>query len=212
MKNLFLILFFFLCKVSLCQLVIQGDVTDAFQGDTLYNSPNEAFNDKAKVRQINKSKSKFEIRLYTHRSLSNTTVVRIISIEDTTWQAIELNEKNRPISIKRKKLFAIPNFETVIKKLLSYNILNLPNQKEIEYKMRKDTIELVDGEYQTITKKVDVMDGESYSIEIKIGDKFRIYRFENPDTYLKYYPKVNELENYANIIRTFERELMNNNR
>ena len=51
------------------------------------------------------------------------------------------------------------------------------------------------------------MDGESYTIEIKIGEKFRVYQFDNPDIYSKFYDNVTELKNYLDIVQTFDKLL-----
>lgn len=52
-----------------------------------------------------------------------------------------------------------------------------------------------------------VTDGNEYYIEIKIGNKFRVYEFDNPDKYSSYYDNVNEFKDFANIITTFDKNL-----
>ncbi len=49
------------------------------------------------------------------------------------------------------------------------------------------------------------MDGESYTVEIKIGDKFRVYQFDNPDIYSKFYDNVSELKDYLYIVQSFDK-------
>ena len=51
------------------------------------------------------------------------------------------------------------------------------------------------------------MDGESYTVEIKIGDNFRVYQFDNPDSYSKFYDNVLELKDYLNIVQSFDKFL-----
>ena len=51
------------------------------------------------------------------------------------------------------------------------------------------------------------MDGYSYTIEFKFGEKFRIYQFHNPETYAKYYDNV-EWKYYISIQNLFEKGLV----
>lgn len=56
-------------------------------------------------------------------------------------------------------------------------------------------------------QKIMVSDGESYTVEFKIGDNFRIYRFDNPKTYSEFYGDVQELKDYVAIVDLFENQL-----
>jgi hypothetical protein len=71
--------------------------------------------------------------------------------------------------------------------------------------MQKDFQVTADGD--TTERKILVMDGEAYTVEIKIGDKFRVYTFDNPDTYSKFYDNVSELKDYLKIVETFDKLL-----
>lgn len=183
--------------------------TDGFYGDSLNNSPNRVFNDRIKLTQIEKSTARVDIRLYRQYSLSNTKNLRRLFIVDTTWNAIEYDEWNKTVKIKKYKLQAKPSFDSFYLRLLSYNILTLPNQSELKRKMRKDVQVTADGD--TTERKIHVMDGESYTVEIKIGGKFRVYQFDNPESYSKFYNDVSELKDYMRIVQTFDKFLARNN-
>ncbi len=71
--------------------------------------------------------------------------------------------------------------------------------------MRKDVQVTAEGD--VTERKIHVMDGESYTVEIKIDDKFRVYQFENPDSYSKFYDNVPELKDYLNIVQAFDKLL-----
>lgn len=194
--------------ISFGQTTIRGITsisTDSINSDSLNNSPNVAFNDRIKLVQIYKSSAKVDIRLYRLHSLSNTKSLRRLCLVDTTWSAVEYDEWNKPVKIKKYKLRAKPSFDSLFLRLLSYNILTLPNQSDLKSKMRKDV--QVDDEGYTTERKIYVTDGESYTIEIKIGDKFRVYQFDNPDNYSKFYDNVSELKDYLNIVQTFAKYL-----
>ena len=183
--------------------------TDSIYGDSLNNSPNLAFNDRIKLAQIDKSNVKVDIRLYRLHSLSNTRTLLRLYMVDTTWNAVEYDEWNNPVKIKKYKLRANSSFDSLFLRLLSYNIMTLPNQSELKSKMHKDVQVTVEGD--TTERKIHVMDGESYTVEIKIGDKFRVYQFDNPESYSKFYDNVSELKDYLNIVLTFEKYLVRNN-
>lgn len=192
--------------ISFGQITIRGITTistDGIYGDSLNNSPNLEFNDRIKLVQIDKSSASVDIRLYRLHSLSNTKTLRRLFMVDTTWNAVEYDEWNKPVKIKKYKLRAKPSFDSLFLRLLSYNILTLPNQSQLKSKMRKDIQVTAEGD--TTERKIHIMDGESYTVEIKIGDKFRVYQFDNPDSYSKFYDNVTELKDYLNIVRTFDK-------
>lgn len=194
--------------ISFGQTTIRGITsipTDGIYGDSISNSPNLAFNDRIKLVQIDKSSAKVDIRLYRLHSLSNTKTLRRLYMVDTTWNAVEYDEWNKPVKIKKYKLAAKPSFDSLFLRLLSYNILTLPNQSDLKSKMHKDV--QLDSDGYTTERKIYVTDGESYTIEIKIGDKFRVYQFDNPDSYSKFYDNVTELKDYLNIVQSFDKLL-----
>lgn len=194
--------------ISFGQTTIRGVTaisTDSIYGDSLNNSPNLAFNDRIKLVQIDKSSARVDIRLYRLHALSNTKTLRRLFMVDTTWKAVEYEEWNKPIKIRKYKLRAKPGFDSLFLRLLSYNILTLPNQSQLKSKMRKDVRVTAEGD--TTERKIHVIDGESYTVEIKIGGKFRVYQFDNPDSYSKFYDNVIELKDYLNIVQTFDKLL-----
>jgi hypothetical protein len=208
------LLFLLLLLGHVCcgQATIRGNTsisTDIIIGDSLNNSPNLVFNDRIKLAQIDKSSVKVDIRLYRLLSLSNTRTLRRLYIVDTTWNAVEYDEWNNSVKINKYKLRANPSFDSLFLRLISYNIMSLTNQSELKRKMRKDIQVTVEGD--TTERKIHVLDGVSYTVEIKIGNKFRVYQFDNPEIYSKFYDNVSELKDYLNIVWTFEKFLFRNN-
>ena len=208
MTRLFLLLLL-LGHISFGQSITGAVTTVSTTGiysDSVNNSPNLVFNDRIKLVQIDKSLAKVDIRLYRLHSLSNTKTLRRLFMVDTLWNAVEYDEWNKPVKIKKYKLFAKPSFDSLFLRFLSYNILTLPNQSELKSKMRKDV--RVDEEGYTTERKIFVTDGERYTIEVKIGDNFRVYQFDNPDSYSKFYDNVSELKDYLNIVQAFDKFLI----
>lgn len=207
MKILFFLLLL-LGHISFGQTTIRGITSikaDVFTSDSVNKSPNTAFNDRIKLLQIDQSTANVDIRLYRLHSLSNTKTLRRLFLFDTIWNAVEYVEWNKPVKIKKYKLKAKSNFDSLFSQLLSYNILTLPNQTDLKNKMRK--VVGVDEEGYEIIKVLRFTDGESYTLEIKIGSNFRVYHFSNPDSYSKAYENVSELKDYLSIVQSFDKLL-----
>jgi hypothetical protein len=197
-----LILLLLFGQLSFGQTLITGKIisTESFISDSIDNSPNNAFNKKIRLDQIENSYANVDIRLYQLNSLSNTTTLRRLFLVDTIWNAVEYDEWNKPVKIKKYKLIAVNSFDSIFIKLLSNKVLTLPNQTEIKSKMQGEIEVTAEGD--TLANVIQVVDGESYTLEIKIADKYRIFSFNNPDIYAKFYANVSEFKDYASIVET----------
>jgi hypothetical protein len=187
------------------QTTIRGTTkipTDGIISDTINNSPNKEFEKRIKIKPIDKSYNEIEIRFYKLTALSNTRNLRIITLKNDTWTALEYDEWNNPVKIKKYKL-KITDFDSFTIKLLDQKLTSLPNQSELKDKMKKFT----DVKGKRMESKIIVNDGHSYTIEFKMGDFFRIYEFDNPESYAGFYEDVAELKNYVTIKNLFESEL-----
>jgi hypothetical protein len=191
---------------SFGQTLIRGVTTistDGIKGDTVNNSPNNFFNNRIKLVQIDKSSAKVDIRLYRLHSLSNTITLRRLFMVDTTWQAVEYEEWNNPVKINKYELTAKNSFDSIFISLLANNVMTLQNQSEIVSNMERKKEITAEGD-TLVLKMMIVVDGDIYTMEIKIANKYRIYRFDNPATYFKYYPTISEFNNYTNIVETLD--------
>ena len=83
--------------------------------------------------------------------------------------------------------------------LFNSNLGYLPDQKKLETMMNK--VEIFNGRH--VVKKHLVSDGQSYSIEFRHGDIYRIYRFNNPNIYSELYPDIQEFKDYCSIVEIF---------
>jgi hypothetical protein len=199
------VIIFIISQVS-GQTEIRGNTkieTDKFISDTINLSPNKEFEKRAKIKPIDKVNSDVEIRLYKLTSLSNTNNLKIIKLKNDKWTALEYDESNKPVKIKKHQLLAQNDFHGLFIKLLSENIIRLPRQSELKDKMRK----FVTENGRQGEQKILVSDGYHYTVELKIGEGFRTYDFSNPDTYASFYDNVEELKNYVAITELFEKEL-----
>ncbi|WP_439881569.1 hypothetical protein ACSX1A_00130 [Pontibacter sp. MBLB2868] len=183
---------------------IQRSKEDNIQSDSINLSPNRDFEKKVGLTPIDKTANTTEVRFYKLNELSGTRNLIIIAVKDSVWTAIEYAEHNMPVKIKKYKLKAEQGqLSSFMRVLLNHNLAYLPNQKELEPKMKKYT-KTVRGRAE---QKIIVSDGESYTVEFKIGDNFRIYRFHNPETYSEFYDDMQELKDYVAIVSLFGNQL-----
>jgi hypothetical protein len=183
---------------------IQLTKADNIQSDSINLSPNSDFEKKVGLKPIDETANATEVRFYKRNELSGTRNLKIIAVKDSTWTAVEYAEQNKPVKIKKYKLKAEQGqLQSFMRLLLNHNLAYLPNQDDLEPKMKKYT-DTVRGRAE---QKIIVSDGESYTVEFKIGDNFRIYRFHNPKTYSDFYDDVQELKDYVAIVSLFENQL-----
>lgn len=153
-----------------------------------------------------------EIRIYDIAEITNySELFRIYQATDKKWnveyykcyRATNEKEKSRyekvPIIVKN-------DFDLLWLKILNTNIDNLPNWDKIKYKLKKKgEITIERGEYELNSEQVKVMDGESSIVMIRNKSKLNIIAYSNPETYFKYYPEVDELNSFVellNLLRT----------
>jgi hypothetical protein len=183
---------------------LQRTKADNIQSDSINLSPNSDFEKKVGLKQINETSNATEVRFYKRNELSGTRNLKIIAVKDSIWTAVEYAEQNNPVKIKKYRLKSEQGqLRSLMRLLLNQNLACLPNQKELEPKMKKYT-DTIRGRAE---KKIIVSDGESYTVEFKIGDNFRIYSFYNPKTYSEFYDDVQELKDYVAIVNLFENQL-----
>jgi hypothetical protein len=154
------------------QTTIRGTTkinSDGIISDSVNNSPNKQFEKRIKIKSIDKSDSELEIRFYKLTSLSNTKNLKIIKLRDKEWTSMEYDEWNNPVKIKKYKLKAMTDFESFEIKLLDQNFTRLPNQDDLKDKMKKFT----ERNGRQAELKISVLDGHSYTVEFKMGDKYQ---------------------------------------
>ncbi|WP_276498071.1 hypothetical protein [Pontibacter litorisediminis] len=121
-------------------LDIQLSKTDNIPSDSTNLSPNSDFEKKVGLTPINKSANATEVRFYKLDELSGTRNLKIIAVKDSVWTAVEYAEQNKPVKIKKYKLKAEQGqLRSLMRLLLNHNLAYLPNQAELEPKMKKYT-------------------------------------------------------------------------
>jgi hypothetical protein len=177
------------------QTTIRGKTTitsDGVTSDTVNSSPNKEFQNRINLGPIDSSDYDFEIRFYKLTAARNTRNLRIVRFAHGEWEALEFEEKAKS-KIQRHVLVSTLGFDTFLTNLTKHNFATLPNQSEVDKKIQ-DSFASKKEYWQS---RPSIMDGYEFTIEFKIDDKFRIYQFSNPDSYLRYYKDVEEFEKYS---------------
>lgn len=176
------------------------------------------------ISEINKSlelsdtlKFETEIRIYKDYSITDTIeVFRMYDEGKSNWTvSIYFYSKNLKQVTKIDEIkFPKENVGKLKPKdanliwlhILMSDVEFLPNIKDINYKFKKDSIEFEDGEYGIVKKKVYVLDGENYVVFIRNRKIKNSFTFDNPTSYLKHYPSVDELISYNQLLSVIKKE------
>ncbi|SNR54100.1 hypothetical protein [Flavobacterium sp. ov086] len=156
-----------------------------------------------------------EIRIYKDYSTTNgMKILRMYDEGKNNWIVIiysySLNQvtKINEIHFPKKNIGKLKpkNAYLIWLNLLITNIEFLPNMESIRYKFGKSYIDADRGEYGIAKEVKHVLDGQGYQVFIKNGENKNYFSFNNPETYLKYYPSVDELIAYNKILSILEKE------
>ncbi|WJS95522.1 hypothetical protein NYQ10_03505 [Flavobacterium johnsoniae] len=156
-----------------------------------------------------------EIRIYKN-SIGNNTVIFRMYKEKNNWlgeisyydSRLKQITKINGIVFPKEKIGKLKPVdpELIWLKILMTNVEFLPNIKDISYKFGTPKIEFEKGEPTIVTKKRLVVDGEGYDVYIRNRKTKNSFYFDNPKTYLKYYPTVDELISYNELLSVLEKE------
>lgn len=149
-----------------------------------------------------------EIRIYKKEGTTNYSELLHLYFENKKWNAIHYKYyaslyENKPPTIEKIKLSTKKDLELLWIQILATNIEFLPNQSEIEYKLRGklEIDRLTNGEYEYSYKKTLAIDGTNYLVMVKNYNKRNKVTFDNPESYLKLYPNVDELIDFCNLLK-----------
>jgi len=176
------------------------------------------------VSEINKElelsdtlKFEQEIRIYKNYSISDRIeFFRMYDEGKNNWIVLKYFYSKKLKQITKIDEIKFPkekigNLQPKDMNLVWLNILMsdvefLPSQKDIEYKFKNASIQFEDGEYGIVKKKAIVLDGEDYQVFIRNGKIKNNFTFDNPKSYLKHYPNVDELISYYQLLSVLKKE------
>lgn len=154
-----------------------------------------------------------EIRVYKIAEITNySELFRIYQTTDKKWNVEYFkcyrarNEKEKS-QYQKVPIIVKTDFDLLWLKILNTDIDNLPNWDKIKYKLKKKgEITIERGEYELNSEQVKVMDGESCKVMIRNKNKLNIIDYSNPETYFEYYPEVDELKSFVELLNLLNTE------
>jgi hypothetical protein len=160
---------------------------------------------------------KNEIRIYKKYSTTyNSEIFRMYNKGDDNWIAeiYYYSDKFKDVTKIDQEVFPKEKVGKLIPKnpnliwlnLLLTNVEYLPSISSIKYKLETPYIDLEKGEYQIVKKKTLVLDGETYQIFFRSPEVKNYFTFDNPESYLKKYPNVDELQSYIQLLNITKKE------
>jgi hypothetical protein len=156
-----------------------------------------------------------EIRIYQGGGISNySCLFRMYRLKHKKWitefyeHYSNVNGVNE-LRIKKRNVRSENNMEFVYLNLLRSNILNLPSQKEIRWKLSgRDSIQKIKRkrkgkeivEYDSYRSTISILDGVNYKVQIRDLNRENDFTYSNPESYLKEYPNIDELIYMSEIL------------
>ncbi|MFH6997662.1 hypothetical protein ACHRVZ_07005 [Flavobacterium sp. FlaQc-57] len=158
-----------------------------------------------------------EIRIYKDYSTSETIkILRMYDEGKNNWivQIFWYSKSFNSVTKIDQIQFPKENLGKLIAKdanliwlnLLLTNIEFLPSMESIEYKLNTPYIDLEKGEQIIARRKTSIIDGNGYQVYIRNGKIKNNFSFDNAESYLKYFPKVDELVSYNELLSIFKKE------
>ena len=159
-----------------------------------------------------------EIRIYKSRGITNSGHIFRIYKEDKIWKA-ELIQWFLPKEISRDKFEWIKPKLTVLKSEKSLeeifanfqarNINYLPKEKTFEYKKtvnKKVVFDEDENGFVFQQQVTSILDGTGYFVKYQAGKQQNEFDYSNPESYLKHYPEIDELNYFVDILKYIRKE------
>lgn len=162
-----------------------------------------------------------EVRIYQGGGITNySSLFRMFKDKSRKWIAefyehyakvdgqVELRTEKQTLKSKN-------DMEFVFQNLVRSHILDLPNKSEINWKLvTRGNVEKIERnfrgkkieEYELLNKKVSVLDGEGFNIQVTGWSRNNEFEYFNPDSYLKHYPDIDELIYMCEILNIIRDE------
>ena len=179
----------------------------------------EKFNEVLKIQKLPFYEN--EIRIYKNYSTSTGLEMFRFYLENEKWkvdfyETIASKKDNQiNLRIRKSKLNSPKNLELIWLEILNTDVIHLPKWENIKYKLRNKEFkyEIIDGEILANVSNPIIIDGVSFAIKIKSGNKENEFEYSNPESYLKKYPNVDELNSLNDLLLLISSEfkIFNNN-
>jgi len=160
----------------------------------------------------------FEIRIYKDRGITNSGHIFRIYKEDKIWKA-ELIQWFLPKEISKDEFERVKPKLTVLKSEKSLeeifvnfqarNIKFLPKEESFQYKKTSDRKVIFDEDEKAFLiseKLTGVLDGTGYLVKYQSGKQQNEFDYSNPESNLKHYPEIDELNYFVDILKYIRKE------
>lgn len=159
-----------------------------------------------------------EIRIYKDRGITNSGFVFRIYKDNKIWKA-ELIQWFLPKELSRDEFERIAPKLTVLKpdksleeifvNFQARNINYLPKEETFEYKKtsnKKVVFDEDENEFVFQQQKTSILDGTGYLVKYQAGKQKNEFSYSNPESYLKHYPEIDELQDFVAILKYIRKE------
>ncbi|WP_373709094.1 hypothetical protein [Kaistella sp.] len=160
---------------------------------------------------------KEEIRIYKDRGITNSGLIFRIYKENKVWNAESIqwflpteisSDEFKTVRPNKIDLSFNRNIELIFMNLDALNIGVLPMEDAFQYKKDKKSVVWDDDENQYLLqiKKVEILDGTSYSVIYHSNEKYNEFTYNNPESYLQKFPEIDELSSFVEILKYIRKE------
>lgn len=159
-----------------------------------------------------------EIRIYKDRGIYNSGNVFRIYKDDKIWKA-ELIQWFLPKEISKDEFELIKPKITILKpqksleelflNLRALNIEFLPKEEYFQYKKTSNKKVVFDEDEKAFLihqELTSVLDGTGYLVKYQSGKNRNEFTYNNPESYLKHFPEINELKDFVDILKYIRKE------
>lgn len=161
--------------------------------------------------------NKQEIRIYKDYSTTNEIdIIRMLKDKKKDWvvhkfwysKDFKTVTKIDEIRFPKENIGKLKpkDAELIWLNILITNVQFLPNMKTIRYKFGKPHIEVNKGEREISKTEKHILDRVGYKVYIRNGKNTNSFSFDNPESYLKQYPTVDELISYNELLSVLKKE------
>lgn len=136
--------------------------------------------------------SKKIFRIYLNKDSCNAELISL-KLPSQSHNNIEVKPEVTKLKCSNENFL---NFEV-------RDIQFLPKEEFFNYKKVKKSISYNEEnkENEIVSEEMKLIDGNGYFVRYKNGDKYNSFFYSSPETYLKQYPKINELQDFVNILK-----------
>ncbi|WP_139785440.1 hypothetical protein [Chryseobacterium phocaeense] len=177
-------------------------------------------NEYNKILKIeNQQFNSYEIRIYQKSAISTgLDLFKLYKDREENWFGEYYRTEvavNREIKIKKSNVNLPGNPQLVWAQILATDVLHFPKWESIRYKLEKKNGSYLseEGEVLSSTSQSYIVDGISYYVKIKNGENENEIEYDNPESYLKMYPLIDELIFFNKLLSLLKKEfkIFNNN-